>query len=108
MDEFILKICRYSPIEGSSYIESPKKIRNTHSVINIQNEDNKCFLYSILAALHPVKDNPQRVSNYESYIEELNTDGISMPMTLNKIRKFEKMNNLTINVYMTDKVGKDK
>ena len=106
MDEFILKICRYTPMQGSSYIKSPNKIRNTLSVINIQNEDNKCFLWSILAALHPVKDNPQRVSNYEAYIEELKTDGITFPMRLQQIPKFEKMNNLTINVYTTNKTGK--
>ena len=90
MDEFILKICKYTPIEGSSYIESPKKIRNTHSVVNIKNEDDKCFLYSILAALHPVENHTDRVSNYEAYIEELKTDGISVPMRLQQISKFEK------------------
>merc|ERR1711936_1234434 len=107
MDEFILKICKYTPMQGSSYIESPKKIRNTHSVVNIQNEDDKCFLYSVLAKLHPVEKNTERVSNYEPYIDELKTNGISMPMRLQQIPKFEKMNNLTINVYMSNKAGSD-
>ena len=30
-----------------------------------------------------------------------------MPMRLDKISKFEKLNNVTINVYMTDDKGKD-
>ena len=92
MDEFILKICRYTPMQGSSYIKLPKKIENTKSVINIQNEDDKCFLYSILAALHPAKDHVQRISNYEPYIDELKTDGIKFPMKIQQIPKFENMN----------------
>merc|ERR1711936_437835 len=107
MDEFILKICKYTPITGSSYIESPKKIENTHSVVNIQNEDDKCFLYSVLAKLHPVEKNTERLTNYEPFLDEVKTDGISMPMRLQQIPKFEKMNNLTINVYMSNKSGSD-
>ena len=107
MDEFILKICKYTPMQGSSYLKSPNKIENTMSVVNIKNEDNKCFLYSILAKLHPVEKHTERVSNYEPYLEELNTNGISMPMRLQQIPKFEKQNDLTINVYMTDRTGDD-
>jgi len=77
------------------------------SVVNIKNEDNKCFLYSILAKLHPVEKHTERVLNYEPYLEDLNTNGISMPMRLQQIPKFEKQNDLTINVYMTDRTGDD-
>ena len=38
MDEYILKICRYTPITGSSYIKSPKNIENTKSVVNVHRE----------------------------------------------------------------------
>ena len=38
----------------------------------------------------------------------MNTDGIIFPLRLNKIPKFEKMNNLTINVYTANTTGKDK
>ena len=48
-----LHMAKYSLVAGSSYMELPSIIRNTNSVINIQNDDNKCFLWSILAALHP-------------------------------------------------------
>merc|ERR1712030_6497 len=68
----------------------------------------KCFLYSVLAKLHPAEKHTERVSNYKPYIEELKTDGITMPMRLQQIPKFEKMNNLSINVYMTDRSGDDK
>ena len=94
-------------MQGSSYLKSPNKIEHSMSVVNIKNEDNKCFLYSILAKLHPVEKHTERVSNYEPFLDEVKTDGISMPMRLQQIPKFEKMNNLTINVYMSNKSGSD-
>ena len=100
MDEFILKICKYTPIMGSSYIKYQKKIENTKSVLNVQNEDDKYFRYSILAKLHSVEIH---ASHYQPFLDELKTEGITMPMRLQQIPKFENMNDLTINVYMPNK-----
>lgn len=54
----------YSPISGSSYIDLPHKIKSSNGVVNIRNDDHKCFLWSVLAALHPVDHNPSRVTHY--------------------------------------------
>ena len=40
-----------SPLEASSYIELPKR---TQAVLNIKNEDNMSFIWSVLAHLHPM------------------------------------------------------
>ena len=63
----VLEMVDYHPIGGTSYIELPKDVYDTKSIVNIKNEDQKCFMWSILAALHPVLTNPQRVSNYEPF-----------------------------------------
>ena len=40
-----VNISDYSPLEGSSYIESPDKLKNPmKGLINIKNNDNKSFL----------------------------------------------------------------
>ena len=52
----------------------------------------------ILAELHPVKQNSERVANYEPHIDELKVDGISTPKKVDQVKKFEKLNDLTINV----------
>ena len=49
------------PLAASSYIELPKKVKRTEAVINIKNEDNMCFIWSVLAHLHPMTENPNRV-----------------------------------------------
>ena len=36
---------RFSPIFGSSYIEMPKRLANTKGVVNVKNDDNKCFIW---------------------------------------------------------------
>lgn len=67
---------KYSPISGSSYMELPRKIQFTGGIINIRNEDQKCFLWSILAALHPVPVHPERVYHYKNYENDLNMGDI--------------------------------
>jgi len=92
----------YNPIGGSSYIPTPQKIENTRAILNIQNKDNKCFLWSILAAVHR-KDDANRVSNYTIHEHELNTDGIRFPVELGQVKKFEELNpTYSINVLGLD------
>jgi hypothetical protein len=39
-----IHINRYTPMRGSSYMLLPEFLKNTKSIINIKNIDNKCFL----------------------------------------------------------------
>ena len=50
-----IHIVEYKPMKGGSYIPLPEFITKKKSIINIQNKDNKCFLWSILRYLHPFK-----------------------------------------------------
>lgn len=90
---------KYSLVTGSSHLDLPPKLRFSGELLNIQNEDNKCFLWSILVALHPVQRHPERVANYIQYENTLNFLGIDFPVTFSKVEKFEKQNNLSINVF---------
>ena len=88
----ILEMDTYEPLQESSYIELPKDIHDTKAVVNIKKEDLECFKWSILAALHPASENAPRVTKYKEYKDELNFEGISFPVTIDKISKFEKPN----------------
>jgi len=65
---------QYRPIGGSSYFPLPDALQGSKSIVNIKNQDQKCFLWSVLAALHPVsrKNNPNHVSHYTSLEKEMN------------------------------------
>ena len=62
-----LNIAKYQPLKGSSYIPTPPTLHSKKAIINVKNSDSKCFMWSVLAALHPVNQNAHRVSHYEPY-----------------------------------------
>ena len=105
----IISLCinmnKFSPIRGSSYIDLPFSIRKRRACITIRNTDNKCFKWSILAALHPEEKNNNRVSKYLPYQDELSFTGIEFPVKLNQVRKFEVLNDISINIYILQKYG---
>ena len=93
-----MKIYRYEPMGASSYIPTPMSKYGKKAIINVQNtEDHRCFEYSVIAALHPAKDHPERTSNYEQYMGQLKACNPSM--TIDDIPKFETANELSISVY---------
>ena len=47
----------YKPIKGSSYIPLPDFLLRKKAIINMENKDDKCFLWCVLRFLHPVQKN---------------------------------------------------
>ena len=100
----------YDPMRhaASSYIPLPDNIQAKQATINIKNDDKLCFIWSVLAHLEPADNkNPNRVSNYSKFMKDSYPDKkyINMfseytyPMSIRDIKKFEKNNNISINVY---------
>ena len=95
-----LHTVKYLPLAASSYINLPEKFHNTKfGLVNICNSDEKCFLWSILASLHPFSNNPQRLTHYLQYESELDMAGINYPTSLKDIGKFESHNNISVSVF---------
>ena len=92
---------QYEPLGGSSYIELPESLANKNAIINLKNTDNKCFMWAVTRALHPAKDNSERIdSKLIKSTENFNWDGITFPVDLKQIDRFEKQNdNLSINIF---------
>ena len=86
-------------MDGSSYVKVPLR---SSAILNIKNDDKYCFLWSILAKLHPCENShPNRVSNYEPYFNQLNIEGFDFTngFKCSDMYRFEKLNNLSINIY---------
>jgi hypothetical protein len=79
-----LNIFKVKDYRGSLFKQLPFK---TQSVINVQNNDNKCFLWSILAAKYPVQNHANRVSSYKKceYIYKINS--FPVHIDIKKLRK---------------------
>src|SRR5277367_63745 len=89
-------------LKGSSYVELEKWIQDKKAVINVKNEDEQCFKWCILAALHPTKSHPERISHYKQYKNELNFDGIKLPPSGSDFKKFEEKNKISVNIITYD------
>ena len=87
-----IHIVDYKPIKGSSYIPLSDFIMKKKSIINIQNRDHKCFLWSILRYLHPIQMNEVRLTDKRKYENDLNFKGVDFPVKLKDITKFENQN----------------
>lgn len=102
-----VNINSFNPISVgfSTYVNLPTLLKNKKAVINIRNNDAYCFLWAIVAALHPAPKhkNPLRVNSYPHFSTVLNYEGIKFPIDLKSISKFEYMNKLSINVYTMEK-----
>ena len=78
---------------GNSYIKSPEWIANKKATINPKNEDNRCFQYSIIVALHhkKFKNHPERISSIHHYFSyDYNWERIEFPAGIKDWKRFEK------------------
>ena len=92
VDRLEIHTVEYNPTKGSSYIPLPDWITNKKAIVNIQNKDEKCFLWCVLRYLHPREKDEHRLTGLKEYEHSLNTKGIPFPMKLKDITKFEKLN----------------
>ena len=85
---------------GSSCIDLPSEIKNKKACINVQNNNQECFKYSILSAPHyqEIQKDHFRPSKYTKWLNDLNFEGIDFPVDLKEIDKFEYQNPYRINV----------
>lgn len=106
--DLVLKICKYTPLSASSHVDLPTSINNKKCVINVQNYDNLCFLYSVLVPYVNKKHRPSRVVSYTHLLAKINYKNLPMPMPVSAISQFEKLNpSYSINVFVIDEESQD-
>ena len=98
--KLVLHTTRWEPLYGGSYIPLDPYLANKKALINMQNEDEKCFMWSVLRALYPKNTNPQRIDNdLKSKQDSINMDDIRYPVNFRAIDRFEIQNpNISISV----------
>ena len=102
----------FNPKRGGSYIHLPKWVQSKKACINIQNEDDMCFKYSIQCAIYKVYEtkHPYRASSEKKLQDTLIWDNVSFPSSDIDIDTFEENNEgkISINVYsIVDEEGKE-
>ena len=83
----------WDPIKASSYIDLPKELKNKKAIINMKNKDDKCFMWCVLRALNPKDRDAEKIDkDLKSKENTLNMEGITYPVSLKDIKRFEKQN----------------
>ena len=67
MDKIKFNFDKYNPTRGGKFIPLPKWVQSKKACINIQNEDDKCFKYSVQCGICKVyeKDHPNIFYHYK-------------------------------------------
>ena len=106
IDKLKFNYDKYNPTRGGKFIPLPKWVSNKNACINIKNQDETCFKYSVQCGICKVyeKDHPERVSHYKNLNDELNWDNVNFPSSDVDIDTFEENNGgkIAVNVYFLD------
>ena len=91
---------RWKPLGGSAWIPLPEKLAQKKAIINMKNKDDFCFKWCVTRAANMVENHPERITeDLREQAEKFDWTDCKFPMPLEKIKFFEKRNNLSINVY---------
>jgi len=100
---FAIDMFKIKPARGGSYIPTPERYANPKcGLINIKNEDQKCFQWCMKYHQSEKKKNDDRTTVLCKIEDKFKYDGISYPTSYDDIAKFEEMNKVCIYVYSID------
>ena len=96
IDAEYVRISLFSQLSGCTYIELPSGVRNSMiGLINIKNSDNKCFFWSRIRHLNPLKIHPERITKADkNMVNDLDYEGIDFPVSKKDFSKIEKKTNI--------------
>ncbi|KAK2581220.1 hypothetical protein KPH14_008018 [Odynerus spinipes] len=99
----MINVNKYEPMHAGCNVPIPRKLSSKKATINVtcsDANDHACFFRAVVASVYPVSTNVSRESSYPHYSTVLRTNGLQLPMTLEQIPTFERLNDISINVYI--------
>ena len=78
-----INISTYRPLTGNSYIDLPIELKHPRKgLINIKNNDQKCFLWCHVRHINPLNEHSERIKKTDKEIScnPLNYDEIEFPV----------------------------
>ena len=82
-----LNISKHTPLAGGSYIPLPDFLERKHCIVNVQNKDNRCFGYALLAALLRVEHGsiPKEQRHTIRYFAQYGLDSLNYPVKIDDL-----------------------
>jgi hypothetical protein len=98
-----IHIGEFRPLRGMKHEPLHKSIASKKAIINMKNDDDECFKGAVTRALNPTDIHPERITKeLKGQSEELDWEGTEFPTPVDGIKRFEKNNNININVFSAD------
>ena len=96
-----INISTYRPLAGNSYMDVPVELTSPRKgLIDIKNNDQKCFLWFHVRHINPSNEHTERIlKNHKNVAEKLDYDKIEFPVQEKDFSKIEVKNNICINVF---------
>ena len=111
VDLLYYKLHEISLNRGGLYVDSPKWLKYKKAIINLKNNDGKCFQYALTVALNyqSIKKNIQRITKIKPFIDQYNWKWINFSSHKKYWKKFESNNkSISLNIlyvlYNTEKI----
>ena len=100
IDSQYINTTTYKPLVGTSYIDLRIELNNLRKgLINIKNNDQKCFLWCHVRYINPVEEHPGRIKKTDRRIaSNLNYEGIKFPVQEKDFNKI-KVQNICISMF---------
>jgi len=92
---------KFNPLTriGSSYVKLPNFLQRKKAIVNVKNNDNRCFAYALLSALHPGK-NSDRPKEFDKFFDRhLELRDLHFPVKLDQLREVEEKIGIAFNVF---------
>ena len=94
-----LLIGKHTPLAGTSSIPLPEFLARKHCIVNVQNNDQRCFGYAILASQLRVETNPERPTQYDQFFTVYGLDTVQYPVQIKDLEAVERQIGIPFNVY---------
>ena len=77
-----INVSTYRPLSGSFYVKLPAELKGPKKVlIDVNNNDQKCFLWCHVRHINPVKMHPERFTREDKkLVNNLSYDGVGFPV----------------------------
>ena len=95
-----IKVSTYRPLSGRSCAKLPAELKSPKKgLINIKNNDQKCFLSCHARHTNPVKIPGRITQENKKLVNDLDYDGVEFPVREKDFSKIEKKSNICIKVF---------
>ena len=101
IDGLYINTSNYEPLLGGSYISLPEKLKNSmKGLINLKNNDHKCFMWCHVRMLNPQNRNAKRIKKQDKKVAtNLNYWDIVFPLDFNDYEKIKDRFQMPVNAF---------